>query len=195
MKLVTTIRDLAGKARRGFARLSGRVLSPVFGNVAWSAPPWARWVGAHPKHTGSAVLLLVALTVGGFYGVKWWEARPKPVEVKLAVKNPARTPIENEDEKDRGPRPLIIQFEQSVAPLAMAGKDIASGITITPALEGQWKWNEDKELEFNPKEDWAVGAEYKITLDKSVLTDFVAVLSAAKLRQLRIALRIALAVE
>ncbi len=169
MKLVTTIRDLASKAGRGFARLSGRVLSPVFGHVAWTAPPWARWVGTHPKHTGGAALLLVALAAGGYFGVKWWEARPKPVEVKVTVQNPARTPIENEDEKDRGPRPLIIQFEQSVAPLAMAGKDIPSGITIAPALDGQWKWNEDKELEFNPKEDWAVGADYQITLDKSVL--------------------------
>ena len=169
MKLVTTIAELAGKAGRGFARLTGRVLSPVFGNVAWSAPPWARWVGAHPKHTGSAVLLLVALAAGGFYGYKWWAARPKPIEVKVTVQNPARTPIENEDEKDRGPRPLIVQFEKSVAPLAMAGKDIATCITIAPPLEGQWKRNEDKELEFNPKEDWAIGAEYQITLDKSVL--------------------------
>jgi len=40
-----------------------------------------------------------------------------------------------------------------------------------------------------------INCEQLFTLDKSVLTDFVAALPAAKLRQLRIALRIALAVE
>ena len=40
-----------------------------------------------------------------------------------------------------------------------------------------------------------INCDQLFTLDKSVLTDFVAVLSAAKLRQLRNALRIALAVE
>jgi len=40
-----------------------------------------------------------------------------------------------------------------------------------------------------------INCDQLFTLDKSVLTDFVAALSAAKLRQLRTALRIALAVE
>ena len=40
-----------------------------------------------------------------------------------------------------------------------------------------------------------INCDQLFTLDKSVLTDFVAVLSATKLRQLRVALRIALAVE
>ncbi len=187
MKLVTIIRDLAGKAGRGFARLAhlaGRALSPVFGNVAWNAPPWARWVGAravtlggaggrwagaNPARAGMTVLLLAAIAGGGFYGVKWWQARPKPIEVKLTVENPPRTPIENEDEKDRGPRPLMVRFAQSVAPLAMVGKDVATGIRITPPIEGKWKWNDDKELEFLPKEDWPVGSAHEIELDKSVL--------------------------
>ena len=40
-----------------------------------------------------------------------------------------------------------------------------------------------------------INCDQLFTLDKSALTDFVAVLSAAKLRQLRNALRITLAVE
>ena len=40
-----------------------------------------------------------------------------------------------------------------------------------------------------------INCDQLFTLDKSVLTDFVAALSAAKARQLRTALRIALAVE
>ena len=40
-----------------------------------------------------------------------------------------------------------------------------------------------------------INCDQLYTLDKSVLTDFVGVLAAAKLRQVRTALRIALAVE
>jgi mRNA interferase MazF len=40
-----------------------------------------------------------------------------------------------------------------------------------------------------------INCDQLFTLDKSVLTDFVAVLSATRLRQLRTALRIALAAE
>ena len=184
MKFVTPIRDLAAKAGRGFVRLSGRLLSPLIGNVSWSAPPWARWsggrigaggrwAGANPLRAAVAVLLIAAIAAGGLAGYKWWQARPKPVEVKLTVENPARTPIENEDEADRGPRPLIVRFAQSVAPLSMAGKDVATGIAITPPLEGKWKWNDDKELEFQPKEDWPVGATHEIQFDKSVLASHI----------------------
>ena len=184
MKFATAIRDLAVKAGRAFARLSGRVLSPVFGNVSWNAPPWARWAGgrigaggrwagAHRKHTGVGLLLVAALAAGGVYGYKWWQARPKPIEVKLTVQNPPRTPIENEDENDRGPRPLYVKFAQSAAPLAMAGKDVPAGIKITPPLEGKWKWTDDKQLEFLPKEDWPVGAEHEIEFDQSVLASHI----------------------
>ncbi len=184
MKLITNMCCLAGKAGRGFARLLGRLLSPVLGNVAWSAPPWGRWVGrqigaagrwctTHPKHTGAMLLLLAILSAGGVYGYKWWQARPKPIEVKLTIQNPARTPIENEDENDRGPRPLIVQFEQSVAPLSMAGKDVPSGINISPPLEGKWKWINDKEIEFQPKEDWPVGATHEIEFDQSALAPHI----------------------
>ena len=187
MKFVAAIRDLAAKAGRAFARparLSGRVLSPLIGNVSWNAPPWARWVGgrvggtarwvgANPQRAGVAALLLAAIAAGGLYGYKWWQARPKPIEVKLTVKNPARTPIENEDEKDRGPRSLIVTFAQSVAPLAMVGKEVPAGIKIAPPLDGKWKWNEDKELEFQPTEDWPVGATHEIAFDKSVLASHI----------------------
>ena len=184
MKLVTTVRDLAGKAGRAFARLSGRVLSPLFGNVSWNAPTWARWLGgrigvggrwagAHPIHSGVALLLVASLMAGGFYGVKWWQARPKPLEVKLSVQNPPRTPIENEDETDRGPRPLYVNFAQSAAPLAMAGKDVPAGIRIAPPLEGKWKWNDDKQLQFQPKEDWPVGTTHEIEFDKPVLAPHI----------------------
>ena len=180
MKFVATICDLATKAGRAFVRLAGWLLSPVFGKVSWNAPPWAQWTGAraaaggrtaaaYPQRTGIVLALLIALLAGGFYGYKWWQARPKPVEVTVTTQNPPRTPIENEDEADRGPRPLMVKFAQSAAPLAMVDKEVTAGIAITPPLEGKWKWTSDKELEFSPRQDWPIGGEFEIAFDPSVL--------------------------
>lgn len=180
MNVVTAIRDAALGAARAFARLSGLILSPVFGKVSWNAPPWAQWIGAKavaggrkavakPLHAALALVLLAGLGAGGTWTYKWWQARPKPIEVAMTVTNPPRTPIENEDENDRGPRPLLVKFEHSAAPLSMAGKDVTEGIRIAPPVEGKWKWNDDKELEFNPKDDWAVGADFEIEFDKTAI--------------------------
>ena len=154
------------------------VSRPVLGELSWDAPPWARWTGgkvatgaravaARPALSGAAVLLLAAIAAGGVYGYKWWQARPKPVEVKFTVTNPPRTPLENRD--DNSPRALVVQFAQSAAPLAMSGKDVSAGIRITPVIEGKWTWNSDQELQFLPKEDWPIGATHQVTFEPSVL--------------------------
>ena len=180
MKLVTTIAELVSKAGRGFARSVGWLLAPIFGKLSWNAPPWAAWSGvkmgnasraavANPRRALLLLIALLAFVAGGMWSYQWWQARPKPLEVALTVQNPARTPIENEDEADRAPRPLIINFAQSVAPLSMAGKDVAAGIQVSPPLPGKWKWTSDKALEFAPKEDWPIGTEHEIRFDQSLL--------------------------
>jgi hypothetical protein len=156
LKLFTIIRDHAAAGRSP----AGWLLRPLFGSISWNAPPWAQWlsgragalavtVKARPLHALLALLVAVAIGAGGVWTWKWWQARPKPVEVAVSVENPARTPIENEDEADRGPRLLLVKFAQSVAPLSMAEKEVPSGI-ITPPLEGKWKWTDEQQLEFQP---------------------------------------------
>src|SRR5207248_2401471 len=56
----------------------------------------------------------------------------------------------------------------SVAPLAQVGKDVAAGVTISPAAQGGWRWNNDRTLVFTPKEDWPVGTEYKLEFQRSL---------------------------
>ena len=190
MKIVSSIRDLAGKAGRATVRLAASVLAPVFGQLAWHAPPWARWTGAqlaagarvtiaNPSRAGLFLLVLITFAVGGMWAVNWWQTRPKPIEVTLAIQNPQRTPIENEDVADRLPRPLTISFEQPVAPLSMVDKEVAVGIRILPPIEGKWKWTTDASLEFSPKGDWPIGAEHEITFDQSVVASHVRLASYA----------------
>ncbi len=154
------------------------LFAAVFGR--WSAPPWARWlVGriraaassthtalrARPQAFAAGALALVLLAVGGYYGRLWWKARPQPVEVSYKVVNPAITDFAN----NGAPHSLVVTFSKSVAPLALVGKEITAGIGAAPPVEGQWRWASDRQLEFTPKAEWPIGAEYKVQLSREAI--------------------------
>ena len=82
------------------------------------------------------------------------------------VKAPERTEIES----DKKPNPLVVTFHRSVAPLSGVGKDVSSGIAMSPALAGTWRWTSDTTLGFQPKDDWPIGAQYTVTFDKRAFT-------------------------
>ena len=172
-----------GKLRALWVRLVWRPLAwlfpRMFGRIEWQAPAWGRWVGdagrrggatarANPRAAASGVLLVALLAAGGWYGYRWWQALPKPVEVHFKVTAPARTEIEAEDAEARKPKPAVIAFDQSVAPLSQVGKDVAAGITLAPALAGTWHWDDDKTLSFRPRDDWPAGAQYKARFHKGL---------------------------
>ena len=151
----------------------------LFGRLDWQAPAWGRWVGragrrgratlrANPRASMAALLALALLAGGSWYGYRWWQAQPKPLEVTFKVTAPARTEIENEDAEARKPRPAVIVFDHSVAPLSQVGKDAATGVTLSPALAGTWHWNDDKTLSFTPKDDWPAGADYTARFQKAL---------------------------
>ncbi|MBL8513543.1 MAG: hypothetical protein JNJ55_06095, partial [Betaproteobacteria bacterium] len=149
MTIFTTIRSGAARAGGLLARAFRAVFTPLFGTLDWSAPPWARWVGqrlravaaaaaAKPLNALIALILIGGAAFGAHAGYQWWKARPKPLEVTMTAQNPPRTPIENEDENDRGPRPLVVNFNHAVAPLDQVEKEVKEGIGIEPALAGTW---------------------------------------------------------
>jgi len=184
MKAFVMIRDFFVAAARRLTSLVAVLAARAVGTVSWSAPPWMGWCQsqaarvaksaiANPAYSLLAAAIISASVAGGWYGLKWWQARPKPLAVAVTVVNPPRSPIENEDETDRGPRPLQLRFAQSVAPLAMSGKDVTSGIAIKPVIDGRWKWISDKELEFQPKEDWPVGATHEVVLKRDALAQHI----------------------
>lgn len=156
-----------------------RALAAVFGR--WDAPPWVRWCGQRSRHgagwawahKAKAALLLVAVAgvgLGGTLGWRWWSARPKPSTVDLRITEPGLTPI---GEK-ASPRPLLIRFTASVAPLKAVGTVVKKGITLEPKLDGTWRWVSDRELELRPREDWPVGQKLTVRLDrKGLVADHV----------------------
>lgn len=49
--------------------------------------------------------------------------------------------------------------------LRLSGKKAESGITITPAIKGEWRWTTDYNLEFRPAAHWQAGQSYRIAFD------------------------------
>ncbi len=154
----------------------GKLLALVFGQWHWQAPAYLRWVGrgvaaagrgivARPGRAAIVLAVVVAAAAGGWYGWKWWEAQPKPVEVKFEVSDPQRTAIE----EDGTPQPMVVRFARGVAPIALVDKDVTQGIEMSPALAGTWHWSNDHMLVFQPKEDWPVGEDYQVTLAKDAV--------------------------
>jgi uncharacterized protein YfaS (alpha-2-macroglobulin family) len=149
-----------------------------FGRFAWQPPLWVARVsegGARLRNWAhkyeerllrvGGILLLVVLIVGG--GVLVWSLLPKPVVPELVhfkVTPPPRTSLEDPDAK---PKPLRINFDKSVAPISLIGKE-ASGLSLHPHIEGLWTWINDRRLEYQPRGDWPVGTEYSVEIDPKV---------------------------
>ena len=152
----------------------------VFGSWSWAPPPWlraggrgarasGRWANSHRKTVAGVLVALVVLGGSGYGGWRWWERQPKPVRFSLSGDEPAATPLE----ENARPYPLRLQFGGSAARLEQIGKVVAHGVTLSPALAGEWRWSSDRELVFTPAADWAVGQEYTVALDKTLFPEHV----------------------
>jgi uncharacterized protein YfaS (alpha-2-macroglobulin family) len=164
------------------------VAARLFGKLQWQAPEWGTWmVGrsslvaskmsailrSNPRRSVTVLALILAIGGAGWYGYMWWQAQPKPLEATFEVTSPGRTEIENEDADERKPKPVVVTFDHSVAPLASVGKDAATGITTNPAIQGKWHWDNDRTLVFTPSEDWPVGTEYKLAFERALFSQEV----------------------
>jgi len=160
----------------------GRAARAVFGDVSWQPPTW--WVrsSAATQRTGtatltavranprfaSAILLAIAVVIAGaWYGWHWYRSRPKPIEVGFTVMAPPVTCYACEP--PGAPNPLLVQFASSAAPLERVGNKFdpkQAGLSMSPSLEGEWTWDDDKTLRFQPKNDWPVGEKIEVDLAK-----------------------------
>ena len=53
--------------------------------------------------------------------------------------------------------------------LGLEGKPAISGISISPAIQGEWRWDDDYRLTFTPDETWLAGQDYIIEMDLDAL--------------------------
>jgi hypothetical protein len=176
------------------------VLSPVawllrhlLGNLSWQAPGWLQWAGERMAPLGRKaqdqaawVALAVLLALGGVWGAthgpqggwkNWWnwqtfdgaqQDAPKITATGISVFGPERTPYEG----DAKPRPVVLNFSASAAPLARVGKE-AVDVSLSPALAGKWTWATVNRLEFLPDQDWPIGETYTVNLGAKALAPHV----------------------
>ncbi len=162
--------------KNGSAKLFGflgRVLRALFGSLSYEPPTWLRFIGrgiakagrwliGHPKHVAASLAVLAVLSFAGWRGYKWYEARPKPVEMSVRIEAPDATRIE----ENAKPDVLRIHFGASAAPIEKVKKPVTAGLTLEPAVPGAWEWTTDKILTFTPKQDWPVGEDFVVTMAK-----------------------------
>ena len=104
---------------------------------------------ANPRRALLIGASALALVVAALLLWRWYENRPRPVEVTFAVTAPPVTCYACDP--PRPPNPLLVRFDASTAPLDRAGHTVEpeqAGISMSPQLAGQWTWDDDKLLRF-----------------------------------------------
>ncbi|MDD4930247.1 MAG: alpha-2-macroglobulin [Gallionella sp.] len=195
------------------AMLLFAVLGMVFGKLNWRAPSWLSWLQTQCVPLGEkirlyaawaalAMVLAAGLGWGALHapagGWKSWldsqtfsGSRPdngQSTEIKAAgisVNNPEVTPYDG----DGKPRPAILTFSNSVAPLALVGK-AAVDVTLSPSLAGQWTWTSANRLEFLPNEDWPIDVQYTVSLGAKALAGHASVDNKVTFHSPRFAMQI-----
>ncbi len=169
------------------------LLRQLLGKLNWQAPSWLQWTGGRLVPLGRKanahaawVALAAALALGGAWGAlhgpqggwkNWWswqtfngaqEDVAKISATGINVSGPERTPYDG----DAKPRPVVLNFSASAAPLSRMGKE-AVDVTLSPALAGKWTWATVNRLEFLPDQDWPIGESYTVTLGPKALAPHV----------------------
>jgi len=169
------------------------LLRQLVGSPNWQAPGWMRWTSERcsplvrkTQDQAAWVALAVALALGGAWGAlhgpqggwkNWWslqafhgatEDAPQISTAGISVSGPERTPYEG----DAKPRPVVLSFSASAAPLARVGKE-AVDVSLSPALAGKWTWVTVNRLEFLPDQDWPIGENYTVSLGAKALAPHV----------------------
>src|SRR5690606_30641233 len=103
----------------------------------------------------------------GVFAWRWYVNRPQPVLTAVTINAPGPTCYACEPPGP--PNPLIVDFSASTATLERAGHPVEpkqAGIDISPAVAGQWFWDDDRTLRFQPAADWPIGQRYKVELSR-----------------------------
>src|SRR5579872_1247486 len=143
-------------------------LETFVGKWQWQPPSWILWIArrlavagrflaADVRRMAAAVFLVFVAAAGGL----WYKTRPIPHYVTFTITPPALTEYCNTGICVINP--LIVQFSESAAPLQQIDKNLTAGIDLSPKMPGDWHWANDKELRFQPKNDWPIDKDIAVT--------------------------------
>jgi uncharacterized protein YfaS (alpha-2-macroglobulin family) len=179
---VSAVFGLLGRLLRRTLSIAGHAMHASLGELRWTPPAWIRrsgricglaWasVRRQPRRSGLIAAALFATGLGAWVGWRWYQSLPKPVEYEATVTGPDRTCIECTP--PGRPNPVVVHFSGSVAPLRDSGTvidPVKAGLSVAPAVPGEWRWTDDKTLVLTPKSDWPIGENYTIRFAKHGFT-------------------------
>jgi uncharacterized protein YfaS (alpha-2-macroglobulin family) len=151
------------------------VLRKIFGRIQWIPPKWLQHIGGRRFGVGLAISALIAIVA--VVGFNFYQSLPKPAQVVAETVAPGITPIVDGELR---PQALVLNFSvkpdprtpvitvDSVARIDQIGEVVSEGISISPAIGGEWRWANENQLSFAPSEDWPAGQEYIIRYDSEL---------------------------
>nr|QTX15090.1 hypothetical protein [Klebsiella pneumoniae] len=71
-------------------------------------------------------------------------------DISASVQRPSAV---NYNRDDNSAQIVVVTFSRSAAPVTLIGKPVTAGITLTPAMEGEWQWRNDRKLVFTAKKN------------------------------------------
>ncbi len=155
-------------------QLIGLDSKKIFGEFHWKAPNWipvarersAAFILKRPEYVIGGVLGVLIVSGGGYTGYQWWQNRPKPNYVTYTITNPTPPSL---DEK-QPPSALVFEFGKSVATLKHGKTIPADEISISPAIEGEWTWRNERTLSFVPKQEWPIGKKFRVHFEHTLFS-------------------------
>jgi len=151
------------------------LLGNIFGQLQWTAPAWLRRVGGRRFGFGLVATALLAIIFGA--GISYYKSLPKPAQVVARVSAPGITSIIDGELR---PQALVLNYSirpdprtpvmtvDSVARIDKIDEVVTDGISILPAIGGEWRWANENQLNFQPSEDWPAGQEYVVRYNESL---------------------------
>lgn len=165
MDLLKWLAMLPLRALRMVLRVLGLLLRPLLGRFAWTPPRWADAARRRPRRSAGIAALVVLIAAAGWLGWQWYVHRPHPPRMTFEVTAPAVTDYSRQQQAEPVVHPLLVTFSGSAAPIENVDKVVTRGIYVRPAVKGEWKWTDDRTLQFTPVDDWPVGQRYSVRFD------------------------------
>jgi uncharacterized protein YfaS (alpha-2-macroglobulin family) len=133
----------------------------VTGSLQWEPPQWPGVVGRFLQRWWLYLFIGLVILAAG---VAWYKLRPVPHYVEYTITQPGLT--QYGDNGISSIKPLVVDFKEAAAPLQNLDKKLTAGIALSPSVAGSWAWNNDKQLQFTPKNDWPVDGSFTVQFNK-----------------------------
>ena len=162
------------------------LLAALFGRFSWQGPSWL--VGDPAKGTLGLLRRLVngakanripllatgvlALAGGGVY--HYVTTRPPPPDqiTLVATATTEIPPPPRREAADPPPVPAMftVSFNSSAAPLDALEKPVMTGVSLSPKIEGQWRWLNERLLGFTPTNPWPIAEKFTVSLSPQLVS-------------------------